>query len=435
MMRRWMAAVLALIMVLGLAACSREAAAPDAPDSSAEGPADTGGQTGGTSGDTSGETPDDGTSDSGGTSDGGETAPDDSGETATTPDTGTSAHVVLSVTAHDAERTDAAGNLLLQENLREAAVTMPGSAAASINEALAGRYQRRVEEAADLLTTTQELQAEAASTGLPFSGYALTDRVEAGRLDNAVVSVVFTSIDATGGAHGNMAVEAMTFDAVTGTQLTLDNLTGDRNALRLAVAAAAEAQVAANPELYYPNAADQAGSLLEECTWALTDEGLTVYCDPYYLAPYAAGVVRVTVGYEDLEGLLNPRWFPEAAAADGTMTARLDESGAAAGQAAAHTVADEGGSVLVATADGAVHGVCIRRVSSSDGNTWYAGELLLAVDGLADGESVAVTAMLPDAMTNLMVTWEIADGTVCQGFFQSGKDGSVFLQPLETVVF
>ena len=60
----------------------------------------------------------------------------------------------------------------------------------------------------------------------------------------------------------------------------------------------------------------------------------------------------------------------------------------------------------------------------------------MALNRLDEGAGVAITAILPDVMTNLMVTYTAEDGTTAEyGIFQSGKDGSVFLLELDQVLF
>ena len=46
----------------------------------------------------------------------------------------------------------------------------------------------------------------------------------------------------------------------------------------------------------------------------------------------------------------------------------------------------------------------IWRVTSSDGVTWYRGGCCYAADRLEDGQAVGLTAMLPDGMTNVMIS-------------------------------
>ena len=340
----------------------------------------------------------------------------------------------LTVTAHPAMRYDEQGNLLLQENLMEASVALEEPASASaINDSLAAWYAARQEQAAQCLEQARKDQAYNAQAGIPFYGYAVTDQIDAGRMDGAVISVVRTTVDNTGGVHGITAVEARNFDAADGRQLTLSDVAADQAALSSAVADAVTAAVAADPEAYYPNAGDQAGQLLREGSWYFSRDGLTVLADPYLMAPYAAGVLRFTVPYADLAGIVADGFLPaEDAAADGTPAAALADDGLTPDVS---LTVDEGGERIAVTADGLLQDVRVRRVSSSDGLTWYAGNVCLYRNRLDAGESILVTAMLPDAMTNLMLTCETADGTACYGFFQSGKDGSVFLEPLENVVF
>ena len=104
--------------------------------------------------------------------------------------------------------------------------------------------------------------------------------------------------------------------------------------------------------------------------------------------------------------------------------------------AAAVTVqADATGAEMVLWSDGDLTDFRIWRVTSSDGVTWYRGDCCYAANRLEAGEAVGLTAMLPDVMTNTMISYTGADGaTVYRGIGESGKDGSVFYLDLDTVI-
>ena len=413
--RKWIARLLVLSLLLALTACSRDAAEEQA------GPEDTS-QTEQTvpAQETPEETQEEET----------EPAPDTSEEE---PEP---VRTAVTMEPCRALRYDDDGSLLVQENLALIRVDLADTAAAAaVNGVLGQHYDQRVDEAAALLEQARADKASAAQYGGAFNGYAITDEAETTRLDDGVLSLVLTTVDATGGAHGSTSAQAWNFDLTTGNQLTLGDLAADREALVTRLTDAIAAEIAADPEAYYSNAADLLESLVTDGAWCLTDDGVTVLCEPYYLAPFAAGVLRFTVAYDDLEDLLDPRWLPqEPAASEGSLTvSRSEEAGAPSVDLGVQV--DEGGTEMVLSADGTVTDLRVRQVSSSDGATWYAGSEYLALNRLDPGVGVGVTAMLPDAMTNLMVTYTEADGTTAAyGIFDSGKDGSVFLQPLESVV-
>lgn len=414
--RKWIALLLTLALLMALAACGGDTATtPEVPEESGE-----------TVPETTPEKTEEENSDGAGT----EAIPDSSEEEKVP------ARTAVAVSAQEANRMDDDGLLLLLENLALVQVTLDNTDASdAINAALQAAYDSRVSAAAALLEQAKADKADADEYGGVFSGYAITDQVETARLDETVLSLVMTAVDATGGAHGTTSARTMNFDLATGKQLSLADLTEDQAALEARLAEAIAAEIAADPDSYYPGAADQAGDLVTDSAWCFTGEGLTVLVDPYVLAPFAAGVLHFTVPYGDLTDLLDAAWLPaERVPSDGTLQITLAEDTARKPEVDA--VVNEGGTEMVLSADGTIYDVRVRGVSSSDGVTWYAGSEYLAVNRLTEGEGILISAMLPDVMTNVMVTYTAADGsTAAWGIVQSGKDGSVSLTELEDVIY
>ena len=345
--------------------------------------------------------------------------------------------VALTAIPSQTEWKDDDGGLLLQERLIQASVTLEGSEEAerAINAALQSEYEARRGEAQAMLGAARQEKAGWAELGLEFSGYAMTESVQTGRLDNRVVSVVFQEVDNTGGAHGTVSSRTANFDAATGARLQLSSIAGDVEALHQTVADVVVAQIQAEPDRYFTDAVYQAGSLLEEDNWYLSDSGLIVLSNPYALAPFAAGVLEFEVPYDQLEGILLPQWMPEEyPETEGTLQASLASDAGNIQYPLRVQIVPDGEKVAV-YADGLVRDVRIRQVSSTDGVTWYAGSEYAAVNRLMPGEGIFATVMLPDVMTNVLVSCTGADGAVLHyGMIQSGKDGSVSLMELQNVV-
>lgn len=415
--RTWIALLLALAMLLTMAACGQKAAeetAPETPEQTEET-------------DTTPSEPE--------SEDGGQTET----ETPQTPEETEEASpwTAVDILSRKNLHQDDDGSLLLQEDLDLVQVTLPDSDATNaVNGVMEQLYQDRSAAAAALLEQAKADKAAAAEYGGSFSGYAMTDQTETARLDETVLSLVLTATDATGGVHGNASARTVNFELSTGRQLTLSDLTADRAALTARLTEAVAAEIAADPDSYFPGAADQLDGLVTDDNWCFTDEGLTVLFDPYVLAPFAAGVLRFTVPYDQLSDLLDAQWLPQdREPASGSLNLVL-EGDPAAPMVVVGIPVSEDGTHMTLYATGTVQDLRIRAVSSSDGVTWYAGSEYFAMNRLTEGEGVLVAAMLPDAMTNLMVTYTAEDGsTAAYGVFQSGKDGSVFLTPLDQVIF
>ena len=345
--------------------------------------------------------------------------------------------IAMTTTAHPAERNDADGSLLLQERLMEAVISIDGreDVSAAINAVLHSRYTERQQEAESQLEAARQEKESLAALGLSFSGYAVTESIRAERLDAAAISLVATSVDSTGGAHGSTTSKAFNFDSATGEQLSISSLTDDMDALKQAVTQAVIEQIQANPDQYYPNAVDLAGSLLDEGGWYFSSQGLTAFCNPYYMAPFAAGVLEFEIPYTALADVLKPQWLPDPMpAATGEVKAVLATDAGDLELPLQVEVTPEGAQFVLYADGGQLRNVCVQQVSSYDGVNYYAGDVYLAANWLAPGEGIWVQAMLPDVMTNIMISFTRDDGTtVYFGAMESGKDGSILPVELKVV--
>lgn len=334
------------------------------------------------------------------------------------------------------ELKDDDGTVLCYGSLINLQVSIEGGeeTAETINNALAYRADQRIAEAQAAARQAETDRPMLEETG-GFYGYSVTDQVTVARLDSKTVNLLWSASDNLGGAHGSTLTTAWVFDVATGDRLELMDVTGDYDALARLLTERVTAEISADPDRYFPQAAEQIPQLLETGSWYFSDEGLVLLATPELLAPYAAGALEFTVAYADLEGLLDRQWMPEAAAVSvgEPQIALRTDSGADAGAVAVK--ADATGTEMLLWTYGQLEDFRIWRVSSSDGVTWYRGDCCYAVNRLEAGEMVELTAMLPDVMTNTMISYTAADGsTVYRGIGESGKDGSVFFLDLDTVM-
>lgn len=124
---------------------------------------------------------------------------------------------------------------------------------------------------------------------------------------SALYSGLFSAYAYTGGAHGNHFMLPLTYDVQTGRAIALAAL------FRPGVAYADTLAARALPRLL---AQYGAGTLFEDhlpaepgtfSVFTLGPDSLTVYFPPYALAPYAAGTLEVSFGYDELRPLLDAR--------------------------------------------------------------------------------------------------------------------------------
>ncbi len=117
---------------------------------------------------------------------------------------------------------------------------------------------------------------------------------------DSLISVIFYDYEFTGGAHGNTALRTMNFDLSTGRELALADLfsggTVPYDTIASFAAKTLEDRLGADatfPEGYTADAANFQ-------FWTLAPDGITFYFPPYQVAPYAAGIQKVTVPLADL---------------------------------------------------------------------------------------------------------------------------------------
>ena len=227
---------------------------------------------------------------------------------------------------------------------------------------------------------------------------------------------------------------AFAFDAETGERLSLSDVAINADALSMQLEEQVLQQMEQAPEQYFSEAQQWVPQLLEDGCWYFSEDGVVLLSNPGVLAPYSAGTLKFTATYEALTGLLDERWIPDPAA-DSQGEPQIALTADDGAPAPTETVqADTSGAEMVLWTDGVLEDFRIWRVTSSDGVTWYRGGCCYAADRLEDGQAVGLTAMLPDVMTNVMISYTADGETVYRGIGESGKDGSVFFLELDTVI-
>ena len=120
-----------------------------------------------------------------------------------------------------------------------------------------------------------------------------------------LVSVELNTYSYAGGAHPNSFVYLINFDAVTGKALHLNDIVRDTARLR----ELAEVHFREARELGVDESLSDAGFFWGESfalpeNYALTEEGLYFYYNPYEIAAYVVGPTSFTISREQMAGLL-----------------------------------------------------------------------------------------------------------------------------------
>jgi hypothetical protein len=125
------------------------------------------------------------------------------------------------------------------------------------------------------------------------------------RNDDRIVSIMQKLYQFTGGAHGMSHVMTSTIDLQAGCELKLADLfTTDKDYLGKLNEAVRQANVTRK----YP--AWGFKGIHPDSLYYLSDEGIVLIFQPYEIAPYSEGIVKILVTYQDVADILRAEYTP-----------------------------------------------------------------------------------------------------------------------------
>lgn len=231
-------------------------------------------------------------------------------------------------------------------------------------------------------------QAYTEENWYPYLYSALYDPM---RIDENVLSLAGTVVTWSGGNHPNYNCVYANYDMVTGDVMTLGSILTHKDKAEdlcdLLIEAIAEIQ----EENYIWSDYDSvirnrfAADISYDNAWCFDNTGLCFRFTPYEIAPYASGIISVTIPYEKLVGIIEDAYFPvEQDTIWGTVeSALLSDTNIDDFTQIAELVLDEGGSMVMLHTNSAVYNVRIRI-----DNQYVA----LAATALTPGDALMVQA-------------------------------------------
>lgn len=259
------------------------------------------------------------------------------------------------------------------------------------------------------------------------------------RGDSRILSLRYRTNSYTGGTHGLYVDRCYVFDVSNGMLLTLDDLSEDRAALEQLLLdqmlRTVNDDVRYQPLLAYieqfagadPESALKA--LIREGSWTLSNKGLAVFSDIYEIGSYADGIVRFTVPYEELTGVLREEWMPVERPADGSLSiVSLDELASGSLHLLDRISVSDYDQEFCVYAQGTVYDISVDTVTYIDDDTgFYPTETHWYCSYLSDN-GIQIKTSIPDGMPDLLIrTADAAGQTHSFLVTQSGEDGSVLL--------
>ena len=224
------------------------------------------------------------------------------------------------------------------------------------------------------------------------------------RFDTNILSFEVLEIVYTGGVHAFYNGYSATYSLLTGDTLQLtDVLSNDTTSEYLANTVIEK--LSDNKDLW-PNYKEIVYELFDIGLdkfehWYFTDVGLAIQFDPYVLASFANGIVKVVIPYSELTGILKDEYFP--AEKDSYKGNLIAEDFTADSQANftqfAEVILVEEGKKLLLSADGAVTDIKIKSEEIASGVT----TTVMAVQSLTPGDAIMVE--FDPATTKLVVSY------------------------------
>ncbi len=294
-------------------------------------------------------------------------------------------------------------------------------------------YNTMLEIAEDNYAYVKEYQAK----GMPLE---FTDNLSAKvtRLDDGMLSILYSDSVYTGGAHGSYSMFGFLFDTQSGDVLRLDQLSSDYDAFADFLVQTMLEMAEADEDGYYSEhilddflpaggREEAFRNLLREGSWYFDREGLVIFSTLYELGPYASGITLFEIPYSMLEGKIEQRYmFPPERGGKGRMTVtELSETEGGNQTIVDKLILNAGGQELCLVAEGRVYDVSVSQVYYVDRfyencQYWYASTL--------ENSALQLEVIVPEGLPDLLVTYYTADGERHGKLLsQSGQNGAYML--------
>ena len=242
-----------------------------------------------------------------------------------------------------------------------------------------------------------------------FSNY---QQMGIARHDETVVSLIVLSSLYSGGTHPNSVQVAYNLDIENRRILRLEDIlteTGAGELGRLVQEGVDEkfAPIDGGNGLF-DDYADTIGTSMTygnmTAYWYLNDVGLVVFYNQYELGPYAAGIIKVELPYEALDGILKPEYLPmQPSGAAGRLALRSSAEGLCE---IPITIEREGETLLIGV-EGTVYQVQLSEVLWLE-DTPIAQQILFSAKSLGENDVLEITGGYNDENRSFAI--EYIDG-------------------------
>lgn len=289
----------------------------------------------------------------------------------------------------------------------------------------------------DMLTMAEDNYNYVVNAGIEGGILELVNSrtVSVERMDDRVLTLLYNDYSFTGGAHGFYGDTGCSFDVETGRLLSLEDLSGDYDALAAFLTDYMVNTVENDPELAQridlglfeegTSYGDILAPLLRQGAWYFDGQGLVIFSSLYEISSYAAGPIVFSIPYAQLQGHIDDRWLPAEIQGSGSLEL------AAGGEMLPDSTpiidkldVDNEGESLYLIVRGSVKNLRIARGEYVE--SFYATEDLWNCASM-ENCALQLQCLIPEGMPNLRVSFDDAQGSHSYYLSHSGLDGSVIL--------
>lgn len=177
----------------------------------------------------------------------------------------------------------------------EASVAYPKLGIENIDQDIAAKMEEQFQE---YWAAAKEMESTAKEYG---QSYWFTVKIEEIAETDRYVSMQFLHSTYEGGAHGNAFVETFTYDKQSGALWRLEDVLQGDTAKLEKLAALVHDQLMNQEGLFYDVIPEATEARWENfSTFALTEQTLIIFFQPYEVGPYAAGIVEAEIRLDEL---------------------------------------------------------------------------------------------------------------------------------------
>ena len=311
-------------------------------------------------------------------------------------------------------------------------ITMPTRAEA------ADKLNANIDELNAIFTGEQLTSNKAAyttnigdGTAEGLAPFSMNRTVRTERADSAIIS--FRVVDrASLGTANTLAITGHNYDAQTGDELKLADLGDDLE--KIVNAVSENILVSLNEDEKYKDTfftegyTDTLRSLVSDGHWYLTNEGIVIIANPGEIADIANGFYEFTVGFDVIGSLIDERFLP--AEHSGDDEGNVDAVFAADADNSAFTLlgsdADENIKSIIVSAEGNVYDVNVYTINYHPENGSYTlvREIVYCSD-MSDASALAINAELSSTEPGMIIRFALSDGSVEERLLSLDENGDL----------